>query len=115
MAYPFQITSGRVILRIVISSAHGGIIYNWNTGGCKSLLLSIFGSLFNLLSVVLCIVFFSQAQVISYVQVISYAILSSDLSNISCNKIEKQRDRGGPLCLSGKWLEKWKTRYDSLP
>lgn len=37
-------------------------------------------------------------------------ILSSDLRrNIPCIKIEKQRDRRGSLCLSDKWLEKWKT------
>lgn len=112
MAYPFQITTGRVILRIVISSAHWGIIHNKNTRDCKSPVPSIFGNLFNLLSVVLCLYCFLQSGKTHILfTLFLLVILNSDpRRTISCTEIEKQRDRRGPLGLSGKWVEKWKTR-----
>lgn len=79
MVYPFQITTGRVILRIVMGSAHGGIIHNQNTRGCKSPVPSIFGNLFNLPSVVLWIVSFSQVKLISYLLFFLLVIFNSDL------------------------------------
>lgn len=108
MAYPFQITTGRVILRIVMSSEHGGIIHNQNTRGCKSPMPSIFGNLFNLLSVVLCLYCFIQSGKTHILFTLFLLVIhNSDLRrNISCTKIEKQRYRRGPLCSSGKWLEK---------
>lgn len=104
MAYPFQITTGRVILRIVMSSAHEGIIHNQNTRGCKSPVPSIFGNLFNLLSVVLCLYCFIQSGR-THILFSSFLLVihSSDLRrNISCTKVEKQRGRMGPLHSSGK-------------
>lgn len=94
-----------------MSSAHGGIIHNQNTSGCKILVPSIFGNLFNLLSVVLCLCCFIQSGKTHILfTIFPLVIHNSDLRrNISCTKVEKQRDRRGPQCSSGKVLEKWKT------
>lgn len=119
MAYPFQITTGRVILRIVISSTHGGIIHNQNTRGCKSPVPSIFGNLFNLLSVFLCLCCFLQSGKTHILfTLFLLVILNSDLRrNISCTKIEKQSDRRGGTTVF-KWemvREMENTLFDSLP
>lgn len=88
----------------MISSAHGEIIHNQNTRGCKSPVPSIFGNLFNLPSVVLCLYCFLQSGKTHILFILFLlVILNSGLRrNIFCTKIEKQSDRRRDRC-AFKW------------